>query len=344
MSGIVWTELRPAGDVDASWGIAANHDMQYILAYQYPGMTNDLYLSSDGGISWNVIVPEGAGHSTCSHNAISSTGKYMIACNSTNAYWSADYGASWAAITIESPAHYQSITMVRISDDGSHIAVGCIDYSPRTDYHVLYLSADYGVTFTKSMPAGSAVAERSLFGLAMNGTGNILYVTLDDDSLSYAYARIYISSNFGSTWSYVQLTEAIARFYQIDCNNAGNVVISNLQTGFRNQLFLSSDYAATFVEKCAGMQCPDGIPGNGSGISCDSSGNVYIRSTTYGLYYSTNFGAMSYRTEPASYIIDNWSDALVSAGGNLFLAGGNLGHRLWFGALALGEIDIAWWM
>lgn len=75
MSGIVWTELRPAGDVDASWGIAANHDMQYILAYQYPGMTNDLYLSADGGISWNVIVPEGAGHSTCSHNAISSTGK-----------------------------------------------------------------------------------------------------------------------------------------------------------------------------------------------------------------------------------------------------------------------------
>lgn len=111
-SGATWTERRPAGDVDALWlGVASDDDGSHLIVANYS--TGDVYVSTDGGVSWTLQVGVSG-----SYVASDVDGSNLIAAKSSGRVYV--YGPDIYAPTISSLSPMDNATEVAV-DEVFHI-------------------------------------------------------------------------------------------------------------------------------------------------------------------------------------------------------------------------------
>ena len=119
--GYTWGETQPAGETTKNWtACKSNSDGSYLMAIE----SNKLYLSSNGGTSWELVDPSGSGKAV-GYIAMSSTGEKMMAGSNGYLYVSTNYGEDWTFN--EYPWFdnvYAILDDVEISGDGSKFFVG----------------------------------------------------------------------------------------------------------------------------------------------------------------------------------------------------------------------------
>ncbi len=158
--------------------IATSDNGQYILASI--GNTSDLFLSTDGGLTWSTK----GGQKVWASVSMSSNGQKMVACNSSSSdtiYISTDFGNTWVATG--SPSLFWRI--VKISGNGNFIMAISISVSS------IYTSNDNGVNWSIT---GTLFGSGGFTKLALSNTGQYLIINRVDGPTPY----IYISQNFGT--------------------------------------------------------------------------------------------------------------------------------------------------
>jgi hypothetical protein len=346
MPGILWRELRPDGIVGGTWSAKASKTMEHILACGGLGVSTDLYVSHDGGVSWVDTTLNFAA------SAISGGGKYAyigaIVSGAYHTYRSYDYGDTWSEFTIDLGATLSYIAGFSISDDGQYVVVGTGTVTSSVDYHVLYVSSDYGITWSRKFPDTSGNKQSKCTSVNVSGSGSHIQCVLDDPELMGG-RRLYISFDYGATWHWYTTYDSLLRFDGNTCSYSGEIIIANLRDGFRGRVFISFDYGATFTIYTTGSGGSAGFNGYFYDFSCSSDGTVVMISASAtdagisGLMYSINSGMICQQTNPTGSIVSRWINAIASYDGNTFITAGAYG--LWIGNLAtdFANCDVDWW-
>jgi hypothetical protein len=145
---------------------------------------------SDGGsssITWTDQTTVASG-TTWLDSAISTTGKYQAAVNSTGTvYVSSDYGSSWTGVSTGASV----LVSVAVSGTGQYMYAGD-EYVSSGAINYIYMSSDYGASW--STLSGSSISGGRWFGLACSSDGT-----------SYLYAINNSSSGF-SIYQFTGLT------------------------------------------------------------------------------------------------------------------------------------------
>lgn len=259
--------------VSVSWfSVAMSGDGQTIVA---GGYTSNLWVSTDGGNSWNEDTSIGQAHPYKSI-AISADGQYVAAAaynnfNTPYLFYSTDYGATFTQKNFA----YSKADGIAISDDGQIIAVA--HNSP--NIYNIPVSTDGGDTWTDGNQAG----EWRSIAMSADGTKMIAceyssttytgYVWLSDDtgatwsntgsqkswkhvsmsadgSKMIAMANgelLFCSSNCGSSsnWVNIEPTSDIAQFPTI--SRDGSTIIIGGGSGAKEKVYTSTDDGATWT-------------------------------------------------------------------------------------------------
>lgn len=163
---------------DHIWALGLSGDGNYMLA----GLRNtDIYLSSDGGLNWNLIRT--ASSNSFTTGAMNYDGQYMVYSVDGRLYRTANYGGNWAEIKPigETTKTWRS---AHINQEGSK---WIISSSER-----IYISSNYGINWTEIRPIGDI---NKNWRVDFSDNANIIIAGVNDGG------RLYISKNGGSTWS-----------------------------------------------------------------------------------------------------------------------------------------------
>ena len=198
--------------------LAVNDDGEYTLA----GCSTDLYISQDFGQIWTPLNTPSVSVS------MDNSGQYMAFLDANNGVWySEDFGMNWSKSSEMSSA--VSYSVIAVSGSGSKVYVGT------TNQNNLYVSNDHGASFTSNSNAPDYCID-----MATSTTGQYLAIVSSDinyqgvqvssnfgasfqkyllsDSYDYFTSvtmsssgkyiaagsgggDIYVSNNFGSTWT-----------------------------------------------------------------------------------------------------------------------------------------------
>jgi hypothetical protein len=171
--------------VTSAYDLATSGDGKTSIAYDISG--GNLYMSSDYGATWRTIR---SGLSGAYSIALSHTGKCISIVRLNGiVFYSQDDGSSWnEAGTVTSAFYSSSIAM---SASGQYQVIG---YSTSGTKYKLFLSSDYGATWT--VANNSPVINWTK--VSISSTGQYLSATgLTSTPNSY----LYTSSDFGNQWT-----------------------------------------------------------------------------------------------------------------------------------------------
>ena len=195
--GINWTPRDSSRD----WrSVSISSTGQYQTAVVYGGQ---IYISSDYGINWTA---RDSGWTWISVS-LSSTGQYQTAVNETGPenkiYTSSDYGINWTprdsnriwrSVSLSSTGQYQTAVVQSVGSTG-----------------YIYTSSDYGASWTNRQTD----ANRNWGSIYVSSTGQYQTAVV-------AGGQIFISSNFGETWSAAATdSRSLGITYGKDSNGAG---------------------------------------------------------------------------------------------------------------------------
>ena len=173
----------------------------------------NVYTSFNGGVSFqsqiplNTIVvntnPKSSPNNSC-FVAMSSTGQYQVcgfnvttanlpASGNITAFVSNNYGQTWKGIVLPSN---DSLNCASISSSGQYI---CIGRASTLTTNNLFVSNNYGATFTAVGPLYSALNSYLWSSISMSANGQ--YITAVS-SVTNSYNNSMLSSvNYGATWN-----------------------------------------------------------------------------------------------------------------------------------------------
>ena len=186
------------------------------------GYDQNVYRSVDFGATWSVIGTT-AGRYHQFPPACSISGQYVAFVKETGTYGgslaiSNNYGASFTQVTLLDGG-YWSPNQIRMSESGQYIMA--------QGYTAIWVSSDYGVSFTKKTSSTKG-------GIAMSQTGQYM--------ASIGITAIYKSSNYGA--SFTADTSVNHGIYQLSDNHPTQLFLSNLSNmiyplgdGTTNSLF-----------------------------------------------------------------------------------------------------------
>jgi hypothetical protein len=253
---------------NSGWtNIAASSDARYQTAI---GNLSGIYVSNDYGNTWAIKL---ASPITWAATNMSGDGQYQIACSTQYLYVSQNFGDTWAlkALAIGTTRNWSS---VHISMDG-RIQVACVN-DPINGY--VYMSSDYGNTWAASL---SSIGARAWSSITTSSDGKYqtacvkstttsghVFVSIDygttwraaisdanrlwnhvDMSADGRYQTavvdggfIYVSSDFGSTWSQVGVS---ASWKSVAMSASGKIQIAHKLTS--SDLYLSVNWGTDWT-------------------------------------------------------------------------------------------------
>ena len=315
--GNTWVRLETAGYPDGATGIPwQNVAVSSTGQYQIAQSTRNLYSSSNYGLNWainKVFQPANPGPSGPTFStgfngvAISATGQYQTAVAYNGyIYYSSNSGAFWNIST--TPVSPQLWTGIAVSSTGQYqLAVGgnagiwlSTDYgysfnqtgggNQYADYNTcamsftgqyqtvigdsntILTSSDFGVKFI----ARSAEAGIHWTGVSISSTGQFqTIVTSTGDNVPSG--RIYVSSDFGVTWTNRQPAGVTYRWTGVSISSSGQY---QSVCAYLRRICVSSDYGLTWQVQ------PDND--EWSGISMSSTGQYQTAITSGGSIWNSN--------------------------------------------------------
>ncbi|MCK9393245.1 bacterial Ig-like domain-containing protein [bacterium] len=232
---------------------------------------------------------------------------------SNTIYGSSDFGTTWStASQPQGSATSYYFEGLAASGNGSRLLAGSssgIDL----DLGRLFVSSDYGATWTETQPSGNVTVVWSR--LAISNDGSKMYAA-GYNGPGYSGWHIYLSTNYGTTWT--ELT-GIQRWLSFDISTNGAYVYASNAT--ENKLYKSSDYGTTWAE--IGSYANDlSVSGDGARIIYSNtkwSGSTIVSGGN--LYLSSNYGATITEIFPAGSGIKGWRTQGMSSNGARMIAG-----------------------
>ena len=224
--------------------------------------SNNIYLSSDGGLSWNPNLIE----TNLNCVSINSSGQYIAtAANGGSIYVSNNYGSAWAKIA------YSGIpwNCIKVSSTGQYMVAGSAGAQ-------IFYSTNYGVNWSTSSSQNGY-----WFSFAMNNDATIIYAT--------GGPGVYKSTNYGSSW--VKISSYNGR--SIACNSSATQILLGT---YSQGAFLSMDSGTTWTNtnlpttKNASSVQYYAVSSDSSGQNLVASNIITSNQTIGNIYYSNNFG------------------------------------------------------
>ena len=183
-----------------------------------------VWTSTNKGTTWNLTTNSNANLSGLSLTtvAMSYSGQIQVVAGyNTSIYISIDYGYSWYE-----KGFINNWKKVLISDEGEFYLAATEDR--------LFTSKDYGTTWFNKLD----LTENSVF--AMSKTGSIQVAAVNRGS-------IYVSNNYGETWTEVKNT--INNWQSIEISESGRIQTAVAFEGIYLRVYMSFDYGVTWELK-----------------------------------------------------------------------------------------------
>jgi hypothetical protein len=209
---------------------------QYQIAGVNGGNLANLYRSVNYGATWSVI---GGFTGFWNSVAISGNGQYQLSGSSIDGYLyvSSNYGANWTAKTSLGTNWYDCFA---VSGNGQYqyaYSSGDVDYpaNPHT-----FISSDYGSNWSILSTGPSFSVDGSPPNIATNETGQ--YVSMAKNG------TLYISSNYGASFSTIQLVPSADSITSIKMTSSGQQQVASISSSVRTvSYYLSLNYGATWT-------------------------------------------------------------------------------------------------
>ncbi|MBP6884397.1 MAG: peptidoglycan-binding protein [Candidatus Pacebacteria bacterium] len=290
-----WIQRTSAGS-DNWRSLASSSDRSRIAAI--PALTGgaNIYISTDGGISWTPRTVPGA-HQLWSL-AMSSDGMRLIAGdNNGYIYTSTDGGVVW--VTRTSPGMHQWWG-VASSSDGMKLAAGDAYYG------YIYTSINGGATWTQRMSTGGHTW--SMIRSSYDGNRLVAIDAYSTSTTGTTGGYLYTSNDGGATWT-KQLSFGPARNWtSISLSSDGMRVLALDQT---TNAYISTDGGVTFTSH------PIPI---GSGVSGTSSADGMTLAVGNNAISISTDGGITWSLESIPGV-HSWLSISSSADGTKFIAG-----------------------
>lgn len=290
--GTTWTERQPAGALDKDWrALAADSDCTQLIAGVYNGR---LYTSADSGGTWTERQPAGAANKNWQAIAANADGTILLAgVYLARVYKSVNSGVDWAEVRPAGDANKNWYTAA-MSRTGRVMLLG------EASTGDLYVSTDYGVTWTKRQPSGAVEDWR---GVSMSYYGkNMLAVAVA--------GRVYTSTDYGVSWTERQPAGNADKDWTTCASSSdGKYLIAGIANG---RIYMSANYGVSWAEiKPAGdvneYWYSSAIDFDGSVmlVGCHNNGRLWL---------STNYGASWAEVRPAGDTDKSWRACDVATG------------------------------
>jgi alpha-tubulin suppressor-like RCC1 family protein len=253
---------------------AVSSSGQYQFVFTNTSSNNGtIYISSNYGSTF-VSSCTNTGSSFPQY-AVSDNGQYIY----TKLLYSTNYGASYSP-TSGIIGWDSTVNSIAVSYNGQYVSTGSISTNN------VYISSDYGVTFSSSASYSSSIANNSIgtvYSLSMSSSGQYQsLVTLTTTAGNYS---IWTSTNYGNLWTF-NTSAAYSTSIQwnmISVSSAGNYQVASRGDGY---IYVSSNYGSTWNTTLATAASWSGANSTGTsntwnGLAISSSGQ-YLSAVTYG--------------------------------------------------------------
>jgi len=206
-SGASWDEIKPAGDWEfidyGSWDLAAMSADGSCIIVGGSDLTVDwvqrLYISTDGGASWDETQPDGDRDGDWYNAAISADGTHIVVSEAGGDIWtSPDYGANWTKrepYGFSQSGYYYALA---ISSDGTHIIAG---NGSAGSGGWLFISHNFGTNWDRIQPTGSV--DGYWISGTVNSDGSKFFV-VEMLRSEPGTGKAFISTDGGTNWSETQ--------------------------------------------------------------------------------------------------------------------------------------------
>jgi len=206
---------------------------------QYQTASNgfSIFISNDYGSNWSETF---TGGTSSIYVSISLTGMYQTLVSSGDTvYTSNDYGNTWNELDIDvthvnnQNTLYQSVETfptagIDLSYDGKYQTIVSEN---------IYISSDYGVTWTNVSDPTDGFQDRNWQGVSMSSDGK--YQTAIDSG-----GDVYRSNNYGLNWAIVTQDIMINKEWISVCLSATGQYQTILET--HGSIYISNDYGGTW--------------------------------------------------------------------------------------------------
>ncbi len=271
--------------IPAFTGSAISSSGQYILAIKYSASDASNYrVSTDYGASYFIPTNTSGATNTfpqISSVAMSANGQYQYICSSGYIHRSDNYGAnlSWRVNGAWDPYAPFYLLYIAVSSSGQYVfGIGNVSGAANK----VYLSSNYGYpasAYTELTGTGGLPATLTGFP-AMSSDGQVLCINSN--------SNLYISTNYGSSWSTIATSGDIADGIALSSNGQYIAYVKRTATTGTPGLYLSSNYGTSFslannatnLSKCTMSATGQFI------IVTDLSGNI-VYTTNYGATWTT---------------------------------------------------------
>jgi hypothetical protein len=304
LNGQKWTALPAAlSGYGFGAGLAVSADGQTI----YVG-ASQIRFSNDGGETWS----NRSGAIDVINSpvlATSADGSFVVAVVNQERTWiSSNYGVTWTAALPK--GQWQRLGM---SSTGQYIAV-------TNTGGFLYVSRDFGASFTKTSVAQVIEGQDIMSDVAMSADGSKVIVSTKSWT---GIGKVFLSTNFGATFSSIPTANLpISDWQNVDISGDGMTLLASVNS---NIIWISRNGGSTWslspVTSSAGLTSASKV--ESSSISYDGSKIIIgltasiVISTDFGLTWSTRAGAPNVTFYTAATSQDGYI-IFANGGGTLY--------------------------
>ncbi|MDD5165675.1 MAG: hypothetical protein PHG25_04060 [Candidatus Pacebacteria bacterium] len=205
-------------------------------------------------------------------------GAYQPDSNSTPLYVSHDGGLTWTGVSNTIP-QYHSFVSVTLSADG--IKMVAVDRAYWYGNNYIWFSTDSGQTWAPADGTNSTTDTRAKrWQKVLSSADGTKIFALDGDDTNGATGGIWLSTDFGHTWTKTSAPTGISWYYLTMTSDAQYLAAGNYTDA---QIWTSDDYGVTWVPHAD----PNG-DGNIDGLVYSADGSNLVTTGCYGLIYTSS--------------------------------------------------------